>query len=121
MAESYDADEAAEAECVRALHATGAAGRAVKLLETRIAATRGGLIVTLTGRFGWTSRGVAAELGVSEQMISKILRKEKERNEEEQARLHGQRERTKGHDTRPLLGVCRAGRVPVGSRSASTP
>jgi len=81
VADLYDADEAAEAECVRALHATGTAGRAVKLLETRIAATRGGLILTLTGRFGWTSRGVAAELGISEQMISKILRKEKERKE----------------------------------------
>jgi hypothetical protein len=78
VSRDFYGDEA-EAECVRALHAAGAAGREAKRLEAQISAVRGTLVLTLTGRFGWTSRGVAAELDVSEQMISKILRKEKKK------------------------------------------
>lgn len=82
MTMDYSVDDAAEAECVRALHAAGSAGREVKLLEARIAATRIMLILTLTGRFGWSNRGVAAELDITEQMVSKLLRRNRKKEEQ---------------------------------------
>ena len=77
MAYREDAEAAGLGECLRDLHANEAAGREVKRLESEIAAKRIRLIRMLTERFGWSQRDVAAELYVSQAMVSKLLRKKR--------------------------------------------
>lgn len=71
MADFYE--DAAEAECVRRLHGVSRDIRAVEDYKRNLAAKRRELIRTLLDRFGWTQRGVARELGVSQAMVWKIL------------------------------------------------
>ena len=75
VAAREDAEAARLSECLRDLHANEAAGRELKRLESEIAAKRIGLIRVLTERFGWSQRDVAAEIFVSQAMVSKLLRK----------------------------------------------
>jgi antitoxin component HigA of HigAB toxin-antitoxin module len=83
--EYSDGEAAGLDECLRDLHAAVAAGRQLKILESEIAASRVTLIRALTGRFGWSQRDVAAELGVSQAAVSKTLRrKKKEKGEKDE-------------------------------------
>lgn len=69
-------DEAAEAECVRRLHGTGEDLVAAMTYMYQIADARRAVIRRLFVEYGWSYRGVAKELGISEQAVSKLMKKQ---------------------------------------------
>lgn len=75
--------EAEEADCVRRLHSVTKDMAALADYMRNLAAARRDVIRTLVSQFGWTQRGVAAELGITEQAVCKVLRKKVKKHDDE--------------------------------------
>jgi DNA-directed RNA polymerase specialized sigma subunit len=72
-----------EADCVRRMRGVNTDMHAVADYHRNLSAIRSVLIGELVHRFGWSQHDVAAELGISQARVHKILKELDERKQEE--------------------------------------